>query len=264
MNDKKEYITVKDYQKFQHYKDGSRPTIWIKLYFSILNSVRFVQLTELERWVFIGLLLLASQKNNKILYEKNFLKSKIFHHDTDMETLEDTISSLISNDLIAIKMLSSRYQCAILEKSRVEKSIYIDVFNFWNEQKPLISHRKLTDKMKTKIRSTLKDYELEELQTSIKNYAEVLNNPKYFWTHRWILEDFLARGVTKFLETPLSAFEKNNNSEVKTTAEVKKERKLYEVEVPEGWVEPSSEQRQKNVARLREIKTGTVKKINTD
>lgn len=226
MENKKSYIIINDFRDFIHYND--RPVIWLKLYYSILDSVRFYQLTSFEKWIFIGLLLLASKKDNKLLYEKNFLKAKLINFETEknkQETLETAINSLEREDLIAIKMLSQRYQNACLDKSRVEKSRvdksrYIVLFNFWNKQK-IVEHKKLTNKMETKINSALKEYSLEDIKKSISNYSIVLNGKKYYWSYKWTLEDFLVRGLTKFLDVPLKNFE---------TEESKKLPPL-----PDGW-----------------------------
>lgn len=74
-----------------------------------------------------------------------------------------------------------------------------NIYTFWNERK-IIEHRKLTDKMKRKINTTLKDYEEEEIKQSIKNYAEILNDDKYFFSYRWTIDEFLQRGLEKFMD----------------------------------------------------------------
>ncbi len=86
------------------------------------------------------------------------------------------------------------------------------VFNFWNDQK-IIKHSKLTEKIKTKIKSALKDYNKEEIFLAIKKYKMVLDGPEYFWTYQWTLPDFLQRGLTKFHDTPIDNFKKNNGFE---------------------------------------------------
>ena len=77
------------------------------------------------------------------------------------------------------------------------KYIY-SVFEFWNEQK-IIAHRKLTVRIKRKISGALRDYALEEIKTAIQNYATILKGKEYYWTHKWTLEEFIQRGLEKFL-----------------------------------------------------------------
>lgn len=71
------------------------------------------------------------------------------------------------------------------------------IYDYWNS-KGIIRHRKLTNRMKTKIQSTLKDYSLDEIKEIIDNYAEILLNDKYWFNYKWTLEDFLQRGMAKF------------------------------------------------------------------
>ena len=101
-----------------------------------------------------------------------------------------------------------------LDKNRIEYT-YKDIFNFWNEQN-IIKHRFLTGKMKTKIRSAMKEYSLEDVKKAISNYSIVLKGKEYYWTYKWTIEDFLNRGLTRFLETPLENFlDSNNNKTLK-------------------------------------------------
>ena len=72
------------------------------------------------------------------------------------------------------------------------------VFSFWNEQK-IITHKKLTDKIKAKIKAKLSDYSLEDIKQSIVNYKKILEGKEYFWSYKWTLEDFLQRGLEKFM-----------------------------------------------------------------
>jgi phage replication O-like protein O len=82
-------------------------------------------------------------------------------------------------------------------KENSKENIYI-VFSHWN-QKKIITHKTLTDKISSHINARLKEgYEVRELLTAIDNYAEVLKNDKYYWSYKWGLNDFLLRGLDKF------------------------------------------------------------------
>lgn len=78
------------------------------------------------------------------------------------------------------------------------KEIYIVLFEYWNS-KQIIVHKKLTEKMITKISGTLKNYSPDEIKTAIDNYTTVTKGDEYYWTYKWTLEDFLQRGMEKFL-----------------------------------------------------------------
>ena len=82
----------------------------------------------------------------------------------------------------------------------LKKDIY-SVFDHWNE-KGIIRHRKLTDDIKKTINARLKDgYSLDEILKAIDNYATVLNSDFHFFSHKWVLKDFLnPRNLDRFLD----------------------------------------------------------------
>jgi len=83
------------------------------------------------------------------------------------------------------------------EKENNKNNIYIIIFDYWNSKK-IIVHRKLTDKLKRKINSILKDYTVDEIKKAIDNYHTVLTDERYYWTYKWTLEEFLQRGLERF------------------------------------------------------------------
>jgi len=95
-------------------------------------------------------------------------------------------------------------------KENINKRVS-DLFDCWNE-KNIIKHRKLTDSIKRKINSSLKDYSLEEIKTSIDNYTLILSSDDYYWTHKWTLIEFLQRGLEKFLDFNVAAENFRNKS----------------------------------------------------
>ena len=104
-----------------------------------------------------------------------------------------------------------------------------------------ILHRKLSDKMRGHISARLNDYSVGEIITAIDNYDIVLKGGDYFFSYRWKLDEFLLRGLEKFLteSDPLVNFRKDkpvdgqrgheNKARVNEQAQKKKEfiRSLY-------------------------------------
>lgn len=74
------------------------------------------------------------------------------------------------------------------------------VFRYWNHKKETMTHRVFSDKRKRKINTVLKDYDVYEVLKAIFNYATILGSPNHFWTYSWTIEDFLQRGLEKFLD----------------------------------------------------------------
>ena len=69
------YITIPKLSDYQHYKD--RNIVWIKLYCNITDDYDFSQLENDERWIFCGLLMIAAQNQNKIVYDLVYLTHRI-------------------------------------------------------------------------------------------------------------------------------------------------------------------------------------------
>lgn len=85
-----------------------------------------------------------------------------------------------------------------------KKDIYTPILQHWNTQE-IIQHRKLTEKTRRSIRATLKSYSVEEVNKAISNYAQILRDPVYYWTHKWTLQEFLQRGIDKFLDWEIAS-----------------------------------------------------------
>lgn len=71
----KVYFKVRNFEKFQHYKDRNPP--WIKLYNHILEDYDFSKLQDLTKLQLILIWLLASRLNNKIPYDSDWVRQKI-------------------------------------------------------------------------------------------------------------------------------------------------------------------------------------------
>jgi len=69
------FFRVRNFEKFQHYKDRNPP--WIKLYRSILDDPRFFRLSESERFLLLGIFILASQNDNRLPADQAWLKAKL-------------------------------------------------------------------------------------------------------------------------------------------------------------------------------------------
>lgn len=73
------------------------------------------------------------------------------------------------------------------------------VFDHWNKQN-IIVHKKVTDDVRSVIVRTLRSYSVEEVNSAISNYAEIVQGQEYFFNYRWTLRDFLKRGIEKFMD----------------------------------------------------------------
>ena len=71
----KKYLEVKNWSKFQHYKDRHPP--WIKLHRELFDDHEFYCLPDASKLQLMLIWLLASQKDNHIEYDEQWLKHKL-------------------------------------------------------------------------------------------------------------------------------------------------------------------------------------------
>lgn len=70
-----EFMSVKNFETFQHYKD--RSPVWIKLYRSLLADYRFSRLQDASKSHLILIWLLASECDNRIPYDAQWIAQRI-------------------------------------------------------------------------------------------------------------------------------------------------------------------------------------------
>jgi len=91
------------------------------------------------------------------------------------------------------------------------------IFEYWNTKGNLTIHKKGYAERKFKKRhlDAIADYSEEEILKAIDNYSHILESEKYFWSHRWTLDDFIIRGLDRFVDTakPLENFKKEQSQD---------------------------------------------------
>ena len=128
------------------------------------------------------------RENNRLRQAKHYDKTKPNANLTSIKQKPNIPSSTSSSSPTSIPP----------SKKEVKSGIYIAIFNFWNKQK-IIVHRDCDDNTKRKINKSLKSYPKEDIAQAIVNYANVLKSNTHYFKHKWTLEDFLQRGLKKFL-----------------------------------------------------------------
>lgn len=69
------YFKVRNFEDFQHYKKRHPP--WIRLYYRLLEDRRFERLQDASKMHAIGLFLLASQHDNKIVFDVPWIEKRL-------------------------------------------------------------------------------------------------------------------------------------------------------------------------------------------
>lgn len=112
------YIEVKNFTKFQHYKDRRPP--WIKLYNDLLEDYSFGCLPDASKWLAVGLWLLASRSDNRIPNDPLWI-ARMVHATTpvDLAVLASTgFISILDDDS---ETLAPRKQVDRLEEEEEEE-----------------------------------------------------------------------------------------------------------------------------------------------
>lgn len=163
------FFSIPNWESFQHYKHRSPP--WIKLHKNVVFGYDFTKLTDKSKLHIILIWMLASEFDNKIPADHDFIKSKIGVSD------KIDFKELISKGFLidASTMLADCKQVAIpetetkLEQSRVEQSreeyivhtsLVDDAVSEWNlscETTKLSKVQALNDKRRKSIKERLKE-----------------------------------------------------------------------------------------------------------
>lgn len=84
----KHYFRVRNFEEFQHYKNRQPP--WIKIYRKLLMDYEYGQLPDVSKSHLVGVWLLASQHNNRLPFDENWIKKQIqASENVNLEILKD-------------------------------------------------------------------------------------------------------------------------------------------------------------------------------
>ena len=72
---KPQYLRVRNWEKFQHYKNRNPP--WIRLHRTLLRDHKFHQLTEVQQWQLVRIWLLASECENHLAWDEKWIRRAI-------------------------------------------------------------------------------------------------------------------------------------------------------------------------------------------
>ncbi len=72
---KPRYLSIKNFEKFQHYNQRNPP--WIKLYKSLFVDRDFMLLPIPCRYLYVGLLTLASECDNKVVNDASWIGQRL-------------------------------------------------------------------------------------------------------------------------------------------------------------------------------------------
>ena len=145
--------------------------------------------------------------NDEIVEEiMDFLKEHELPHKNTVygnEICAALVKESIKRLFRTINDLRKEKKCTVrARRSKADRDlIYNRFLEEWNDQ-GIINHKKVTTRMKKSIDKILKeaDYPLVEVFKAFENYANILKSNNYKWSYKWTMEDFLSRGLHKFID----------------------------------------------------------------
>jgi hypothetical protein len=82
-----EYLRVKSWSKFQHYKDRNPP--WIKLHFELLSSRDWVMLDDAGKLLAVACMLIASRDGGFFPHDAEYIRRVSYISDVNFKPLID-------------------------------------------------------------------------------------------------------------------------------------------------------------------------------
>lgn len=126
MNENVRIFSIRNWERFQHYKKRNPP--WIRLYQGLLRDRAYQTLSDTSRSHLVGLFLIASQHDNKIPADQNWLRHELCTKTRiDLETLAasgwiEYREQDASNTVNASRPLAEREQLAPKSLSETDSS----------------------------------------------------------------------------------------------------------------------------------------------
>lgn len=113
------YISVSDWDRYQHYRDRAPP--WIKLHNYLLDDFRFTSLSDAGKFHLLAIMMLASRSNNRIIADPRWIAGRIGAGEPiDLPTLIG--SGFIQADQSCSETLATREHDASKTLERAEQS----------------------------------------------------------------------------------------------------------------------------------------------
>jgi len=197
-----EYLKIKNWEKFQHYKKRRPP--WVKLYHELLDDYEYGCLQDDSKLLLISLFLLAGTTDNKIPNDPKWIQNKaMLSTEVVIQPLVDT-GFISINSVDDIKLISSCKQSACLEtETETELETYKKEAEIDGKSSSLFKFRDkvkipgnifLTDTMRgyAKKQNCQENAHVEYLFEKFKNYyrQKGLKNKDWNLTfYDWVLKD---------------------------------------------------------------------------
>lgn len=102
------FLSIKNFEKYQHFKKANPP--WVKLYRSLLTDREFIRLPTSCKYLYIGLITLASEGCNRVPNDIHFISHRLAmnHSEIDLKPLYKAGFLIASESTIYRETISQR------------------------------------------------------------------------------------------------------------------------------------------------------------
>lgn len=102
------FLSIKNFEKYQHFKKANPP--WIKLYRSIFTDREFILLPTAAKYLYIGLVMLASEGCNRVPNDLHFISHRLAmkHSEIDLKPLYKAGFLVASESTVYRETISQR------------------------------------------------------------------------------------------------------------------------------------------------------------
>lgn len=111
------FLSIKNFEKYQHFKKAMPP--WIKLYRSMYGDRDFMSLSITSRYLYIGLIVLASEGCNRIANDQPWIAQRLAISPSDIDLKPLYKSGLLIASESSVRRYTEESESES-EKSRVE------------------------------------------------------------------------------------------------------------------------------------------------
>lgn len=102
------FLSIKNFEKYQHFKKANPP--WIKLYRSLFTDREFILLPTTAKYLYIGLVMLASEGCNRVPNDLHFISHRLAmkHSEIDLKPLYKAGFLVASESTVYRETISQR------------------------------------------------------------------------------------------------------------------------------------------------------------
>ena len=158
-----QYLRVKNYERYQHYKDRRPP--WVKFYIELLDDYALNRQKPTTRLLAVLFLLLAATHDNRIPNDSEWIAEKAHMKSRDVA---ESVETLVS---IGFLTLAGRNHSASKAIAKRSKSARPETETEKRQRKKTEEEKSIQLKAVTSHEGTAQDHTIEEITPTLREIA---------------------------------------------------------------------------------------------